>query len=91
MDRRRFLLTSLAGALGGPLAADAQQTGTAWRIGVLSFTRFPGDENQRIEAFRQGLRVLGYVEGRNLAIGPRSDQAAPARTPSAARGDRGRR
>jgi putative ABC transport system substrate-binding protein len=69
MDRRRFLLTSLAGARGAPLAAGAQQTaGKLWRIGVLSFTRFPGSENQRIEAFRQGLRDLGYVEGRNLTI-----------------------
>jgi hypothetical protein len=35
MDRRRFLLTSLAGAVGAPLAAGAQQ-GKAYRIGVLS-------------------------------------------------------
>src|SRR5262245_1737979 len=70
MDRRRFLLTSLGGALAAaPLGVEAQPTaGKVWRIGVLSFTRFPGDENQRIEAFRQGLRDLGYVEGRNLAI-----------------------
>ena len=35
MDRRRFLLTSLAGALAAPLAAEAQQAGKAHRIGVL--------------------------------------------------------
>jgi putative ABC transport system substrate-binding protein len=68
MDRRRFLVTSVAGAVAAPLGASGQQAGTAWRIGVLSFTRFPGDENRRIEAFRQGLRNLGYVEGRNLVI-----------------------
>ena len=35
MDRRRFLLTSLAGALAGPLAAEAQQVGRVYRIGFL--------------------------------------------------------
>ena len=37
MDRRRFLLTSLAGALAAPLAAEAQQAGKVPRIGFLSF------------------------------------------------------
>ena len=36
MDRRRFLLTSLAGVLAAPLAAGAQQSGKVYRIGVLS-------------------------------------------------------
>jgi hypothetical protein len=36
MDRRRFVLTSLAGALAAPLAVEAQQTGKNVRIGVLS-------------------------------------------------------
>src|SRR5215470_12959356 len=64
------------------LVAEAQQTGTVWRIGVLSFTRFSGDDSQRIEAFRQGLRDLGYVEGHNLVIEYRysdgKDEAFPA-------------
>ena len=33
MDRRRFLLTSLAGALAAPLAAEAQQGGKVARLG----------------------------------------------------------
>jgi len=68
VDRRAFLATLTSGLLATPLAAEAQPAGTAWRIGVLSFTRFPGEENRRIEAFRQGLRDLGYVEGRNFII-----------------------
>ena len=36
MDRRRFLLTSLAGALAGPLAAGAQPVGKVWRVGLLA-------------------------------------------------------
>ena len=35
MDRRRFLLTSLAGAVAAPLAAEAQQAGKVYRVGVL--------------------------------------------------------
>jgi hypothetical protein len=40
MDRRRFLLTSLAGALATPLAAEAQKAGTVHRIGYL----YPGTD-----------------------------------------------
>jgi hypothetical protein len=35
MDRRRFLLTSLAGALAVPRMAEAQREGKVWRIGLL--------------------------------------------------------
>ena len=52
-----------------PLAAEAQPAGKVPRVGYLS----PGsasDEGRqrRLEAFRQGLRELGYVEGQNIAI-----------------------
>ena len=67
MDRRRFLLTSLAGALATPLAAGAQQAGTGARIGQITLfplTAAPASQ----AAFRDELRQLGYVEGRNLTI-----------------------
>src|SRR5262245_38924855 len=65
MDRRRFLLTSLAGALVAPLAAEGQQTGNVWRIGFLSPL---AGHSPPTEAFLQGLRDLGYVEGQSIVI-----------------------
>jgi putative ABC transport system substrate-binding protein len=64
MDRRRFLLTSLAGALAAPLAARAQQA-AMHRIG---FVRVGQPPAPWIEAFRQGLRERGYVEGQSFVI-----------------------
>jgi putative tryptophan/tyrosine transport system substrate-binding protein len=84
MDRRRFLLTSLAGAFAAPLAVEAQQPGKVWRIGVLSFTSFPGEEGRRIEAFKRGLGELGYVEGRNVTIESRSSDGKNERLPALA-------
>ena len=67
MDRRAFIGRLAGGLLAAPVAVHAQQEGKFWRIGVL----WPGPAsppNSRIEAFRQGLRELGYVEGRNVEM-----------------------
>jgi putative tryptophan/tyrosine transport system substrate-binding protein len=69
MDRRRFLLTSLAGALAAPLAAEAQQAARMYRIGYLTPVPL---WTPAAEAFKQGLRDLGYVEGRNIVIEART-------------------
>jgi putative ABC transport system substrate-binding protein len=60
-----FIITF--GILLGSLAAQAQQTGNVYRIGFL------GNSTAALEAnlvgpFREGLRDLGYVEGRNVLI-----------------------
>ena len=66
MDRRAFLAG--AGALlAAPLAAGAQQAGKVYRVAFLGATSPSGYAGQ-VEAFRAGLRDLGYVEGRNLVI-----------------------
>ena len=64
MNRRRFLLTSLAGAVGGPVAAEAQQTDKIHRIGLLAADEDPHRRQGLIEA----LRDLGNVDGRNVEI-----------------------
>jgi putative ABC transport system substrate-binding protein len=66
MDRRRLLLTSLAGALCAPLAAGAQTPGKVPRIAFLTTTA-PGG-SPTTDAFLHGLRELGHVEGQNLMI-----------------------
>ena len=83
MDRRRFLLTSLAGALAAPLGAGAQHQRTIPRIGVLD----PGSRQMLspcLPAFQQGLRDLGYVEGRNIAVEYRYAEGHPDRLPGLA-------
>jgi putative ABC transport system substrate-binding protein len=65
VDRRRFLLTSLAGAVAAPLAAEAQQAERVYRLAVLN--PVPG-RTHITKALEEGLRELGYLEGRNLAI-----------------------
>src|SRR5262252_7781956 len=70
---RRELLAALSGAAATwPLAARAQQPGTARRIGVLIQVA-EGDPQARIEVatFVRGLQELGWSEGRNLRIDTR--------------------
>jgi putative tryptophan/tyrosine transport system substrate-binding protein len=66
MNRRRFLLTSLAGAIAAPLAAEAQQPGKVARVGVLS--QLSPEDTPQISALREGLRDRNYVEGENLTV-----------------------
>jgi putative ABC transport system substrate-binding protein len=53
--------------------AQAQQPKTIPRIGYLSVLS-PSSDSARIEAFRQGLRDVGYFEGQNISIEPRYAQ-----------------
>jgi ABC-type uncharacterized transport system substrate-binding protein len=83
MNRRRFLLTSLASALAAPLAAEAQPAARIARIGFLTANN-PAVNPHHPEAFRQELRDLGYVEGRNLVIEYRSAEGELERLPALA-------
>ena len=67
MDRRAFLFVFSLGALSAPLAADAQPTGKVYRIGYLGASSATVSQRP-VEAFREGLRELGLVEGQNIVI-----------------------
>jgi len=82
MDRRAFIGALTGGLLAAPLAAEAQQATTVARIGYLA-TNLATSPHTR-EAFRQGLRDLGYVEGRNLVIEYRSAEGKRERLPALA-------
>ena len=63
--RRREFLGALGGAAAWPLAARAQETGRVYRLGAMT----PSAKNSpHITAFYDELRVLGFVEGRNLKV-----------------------
>jgi putative ABC transport system substrate-binding protein len=69
MMKRREFITLLGGAATLPLAARAQQRDRIRRIGVLMGLVANDPEAQsRVAAFENGLRELGWVNGRNLAI-----------------------
>jgi ABC-type uncharacterized transport system substrate-binding protein len=81
VDRRAFL-TGIGAVLGTPLAAGAQQAAKVARIGYLSTDLAATPYIQG--AFRQGLRDLGYVEGRNVVIEYRDAEGKPERLPALA-------
>ncbi len=65
VERRTFIAILAGGLLASPLATEAQQAGKVYRVGYLSIASGP---SPRTEALRQGLRELGYVEGKNITI-----------------------
>jgi hypothetical protein len=65
MDRRTFLLSPLALSLfAPPLTVQAQPARKIPRVGYLGNVSF----SPPVEAFRAGLRELGWVEGRNIVV-----------------------
>jgi putative tryptophan/tyrosine transport system substrate-binding protein len=73
MDRRAFLATMTGSLLAAPLGAQAQRADRVARIGYLALGP-PASGAELDDAFRQALRDLGYVEGRNVVIEYRSAQ-----------------
>jgi putative ABC transport system substrate-binding protein len=65
MDRRAFIGTLTGSLLAAPLSAEAQQQGNVRTIG---FFGPPPSAGGLVQAFQQGLRELGYVEGQNIKI-----------------------
>jgi putative tryptophan/tyrosine transport system substrate-binding protein len=82
MNRRTFLCGLTLGTLALPLAVEAQQSGKVPRIGFLFFGS-PGPSRE-LDAFRQGLRELGYTEGQNIVIEVRFANGRVERLPELA-------
>ena len=84
MIRGVALVAVLAVSLvAAPLAAEAQQATKVTPIGYLSLPSLSAN-TARIEAFRQGLRELSYVEGKNIVIEWRSADGKGDRLPALA-------
>jgi putative tryptophan/tyrosine transport system substrate-binding protein len=82
MERRTFMAVLTGGVAVAPFAAEAQQAAKIARIGYLSGNLAA---NSRLrEAFLQGLRDLGYVEGRNVVIEYRDAEGKLERLPALA-------
>ncbi len=79
--RRKLVIALGAGTLVAPFSAFAQQPGKIWRIGVLE-TISMALNAANFDAFRNGMRELGYVEGKNLVIEYRSADGSGARFPN---------
>jgi putative ABC transport system substrate-binding protein len=72
-------LAALAAIIAVPLSAEAEQAGRIWRVGLLTLSALPDHES-----LLEGLRDLGYVEGRNLSIERRNAEGHRERLPDLA-------
>ncbi len=66
MDRRAFLVGAVS-LLAAPRAADAQPAGRVARVGVLASST-EANFGPSVKVFREALRAIGWVEGRNLTL-----------------------
>jgi putative tryptophan/tyrosine transport system substrate-binding protein len=84
MDRRRFLVTALVGALAAPFVAVAQQPGKVYRIGILGEEASDPSEARLWQGFREELGKRGWIEDRNILIESRWAEGNAARLPELA-------
>ena len=77
-----LVVTFALGLLAAPLPAEAQKAGKVYRVGVLRFRGSP--DHPKIQAFRQGLRDLRWVEGQNITLEYRWAKGRPDRLPELA-------
>ena len=83
ISRRAFVRALAFVLLSEPVAADAQQSTKVSRVGLLGGGSASSNAG-RIDAFRRGLRELGYVEGKNVVIEQRWAEGKIDRLPALA-------
>jgi len=81
--RRELIIALMTGALAAPMASFAQQPAKVARIGFLN-PASPQLADIQLQAFRDGLRELGYVEGKNVQLEVRWGDGKLERLPSLA-------
>jgi ABC-type uncharacterized transport system substrate-binding protein len=84
MNRREFLGALGGAALAGPIGAVAQQPAGASLIGVLMGSS-PSNEATKLDAFREALEKLGYIDGQTILIEVRYAMSQPDQFGSLAR------
>ena len=77
--RRREVITLLSGAAAWPLAVRAQQSERVWRVGVLESAGIETDQQAGVAVFKEVLRQLGWIDGRNVRVEVRFAGADPAK------------
>jgi putative ABC transport system substrate-binding protein len=80
MDRRVFF-AGAAALLAAPFAAEAQQAGKVYRVGILTNKASDPAEARLWQIFRSGLRERGWIEGQNILIEFRTAEGNTARLP----------
>jgi len=83
IDRRSFIAGSGAVLLTAPLGAEAQQPGKVYRIGWMIGSSVSASA-PLIDAFKQGMRELGWVEGKNIEYEIRAAEGKLERLPAIA-------
>jgi len=82
---RRVVIVGLALVfLAALLVSEGQQAGKVYRLGFLGMAPGPDGRDTRLEIFRQGLRDLGYFEGRNIVLEVRYPEGKLERLPDLA-------
>src|SRR5712691_11440940 len=84
MNRRGFLQTLSVSLLAAPRAAEAQSASKVYRAGILAEKALDPSEARLWQAFRLGLRELGWIEGKNILIENRWVEGNYARIPELA-------
>ncbi len=85
MGRRELLIGFGAALFAGPLGALAQQESKPWRIGFFYFgSRQSAIETGRYAAFLQGMREVGYIEGKHFVVEARYADSNVERFPAVA-------
>jgi putative tryptophan/tyrosine transport system substrate-binding protein len=82
MKKKITVLTLCAMLFALCVSAEAQQTGKVPQIGFVSGSDDPNTPGPNVDAFRQGLRDLGYTEGKNILVEYRYAEGKLDRIPS---------